>query len=54
MNSIQAPKGSKEDVPGKPGIKNPNTGEVVTPPVDDVTKYGPVDGSNHRDKRNSV
>ena len=39
-----APKGSKEDVPGKPGIKNPNTGEVVTPPVDDVTKYGPVDG----------
>ena len=34
-----APKGSKEDVPGKPG-----TGEVVTPPVDDVTKYGPVDG----------
>ncbi|MEN1993047.1 G5 domain-containing protein, partial [Staphylococcus hominis] len=23
---------------------NPNTGEVVTPPVDDVTKYGPVDG----------
>ena len=28
----------------KPGIKNPNTGEVVTPPVDDVTKYGPVDG----------
>ena len=24
--------------------KNPDTGEVVTPPVDDVTKYGPVDG----------
>ena len=22
----------------------PDTGEVVTPPVDDVTKYGPVDG----------
>ena len=21
-----------------------DTGEVVTPPVDDVTKYGPVDG----------
>ena len=38
-----APKGS-EEVPGKPGIKNPDTGEVVTPPVDDVTKYGPVDG----------
>uniref|UniRef100_UPI0034DAFA54 G5 domain-containing protein n=1 Tax=Staphylococcus epidermidis TaxID=1282 RepID=UPI0034DAFA54 len=27
-----------------PGVKNPDTGEVVTPPVDDVTKYGPVDG----------
>ncbi|WP_049417317.1 E domain-containing protein, partial [Staphylococcus hominis] len=40
-----APKGSKEDVPGKPGIKNPETGETVTPPVDDVTKYGPVDDS---------
>ncbi|HDA1950834.1 TPA: E domain-containing protein, partial [Staphylococcus aureus] len=39
-----APKGSQEDVPGKPGVKNPDTGEVVTPPVDDVTKYGPVDG----------
>ncbi|WP_427916190.1 E domain-containing protein, partial [Staphylococcus epidermidis] len=25
-------------------LKNPDTGEVVTPPVDDVTKYGPVDG----------
>ena len=25
-----APKGSKEEVPGKPGIKNPDTGEVVT------------------------
>ncbi|MGW9920528.1 E domain-containing protein, partial [Staphylococcus hominis] len=33
-----APKGSEEEVPGKPGIKNPDTGEVVTPPVDDVTK----------------
>ncbi|MEB7329474.1 E domain-containing protein, partial [Staphylococcus haemolyticus] len=32
-----APKGSEEEVPGKPGIKNPDTGEVVTPPVDDVT-----------------
>ncbi len=39
-----APKGSEENVPGKPGVKNPDTGEVVTPPVDDVTKYGPVDG----------
>ncbi|MGW9991718.1 surface rod structure-forming protein G/lectin family protein, partial [Staphylococcus hominis] len=32
---------STEEVPGKPGIKNPDTGEVVTPPVDDVTKHGP-------------
>ena len=31
-------------MPGKPGIKNPETGEVVTPPVDDVTKHGPVAG----------
>ena len=45
-----APKGSKEDVPGKPGIKNPETGETVTPPVDDVTKYGPVDGDPIVDK----
>ena len=44
MNSIQTHRKVEEDVPGKPGIKNPNTGEVVTPPVDDVTKYGPVDG----------
>ena len=44
MNSIQTHRKVAEDVPGKPGIKNPNTGEVVTPPVDDVTKYGPVDG----------
>ncbi|MCD8823833.1 plasmin-sensitive LPXTG-anchored glycoprotein Pls, partial [Mammaliicoccus sciuri] len=33
-----------EEVPGKPGIKNPDTGEVVTPPVDDVTKHGPKAG----------
>ncbi|WP_225973937.1 E domain-containing protein, partial [Staphylococcus epidermidis] len=39
-----APKGSQDNEPGKPGVKNPDTGEVVTPPVDDVTKYGPVDG----------
>ena len=45
-----APKGSEEEVPGKPGIKNPDTGEVVTPPVDDVTKYGPVDGDPIVDK----
>ncbi|WP_460996633.1 E domain-containing protein, partial [Staphylococcus aureus] len=33
-----------EEVPGKPGIKNPETGKVVTPPVDDVTKHGPKAG----------
>ena len=45
MNLIRnAPKGSQTTQPGKPGVKNPDTGEVVTPPVDDVTKYGPVDG----------
>ena len=38
-----APKGSQEDVPGKPELKI-LIHEVVTPPVDDVTKYGPVDG----------
>ena len=44
MNLIQTHrKGSEEEVPGKPGIKI-QIQEVVTPPVDDVTKYGPVDG----------
>ena len=43
MNLIQTRKVAKKSS-GKPGIKNPDTGEVVTPPVDDVTKYGPVDG----------
>ncbi|MCD8772277.1 E domain-containing protein, partial [Mammaliicoccus sciuri] len=38
------PVGETEEVPGKPGIKNPDTGEVVTPPVDDVTKHGPKAG----------
>ncbi|MCJ0922133.1 plasmin-sensitive LPXTG-anchored glycoprotein Pls, partial [Mammaliicoccus sciuri] len=28
------PENGTEEVPGKPGIKNPDTGEVVTPPVD--------------------
>ncbi|WP_257009542.1 E domain-containing protein, partial [Staphylococcus epidermidis] len=40
-----APVDSKTEVPGKPGVKNPDTGEVVTPPVDDVTKYGPKVGN---------
>ncbi|MCG1652973.1 E domain-containing protein, partial [Staphylococcus epidermidis] len=45
-----APKDSVEEIPGKPGVKNPDTGEEVTPPVDDVTKYGPVDGDPIIDK----
>ncbi|GJF57794.1 hypothetical protein SA19103_19340 [Staphylococcus argenteus] len=40
------PTGEKEEVPGKPGIKNPETGDVVRPPVDSVTKYGPVKGDS--------
>ncbi|HGO1493236.1 TPA: G5 domain-containing protein, partial [Staphylococcus aureus] len=40
------PIGEKEEVPGKPGIKNPETGDVVRPPVDSVTKYGPVKGDS--------
>ncbi|MEB6200190.1 E domain-containing protein, partial [Mammaliicoccus sciuri] len=38
------PVGETEEVPGTPGVKNPNTGEIVTPPVDSVTKHGPVPG----------
>ncbi|WP_279389811.1 E domain-containing protein, partial [Mammaliicoccus sciuri] len=38
------PVGETEEVPGKPGIKNPETGVIVTPPVDSVTKHGPVPG----------
>ncbi|MCD8802974.1 E domain-containing protein, partial [Mammaliicoccus sciuri] len=38
------PPNETEEVPGKPGIKNPDTGEIVTPPVDSVTKHGPVPG----------
>ncbi|CAC7061866.1 LPXTG-motif cell wall anchor domain-containing protein [Staphylococcus aureus] len=40
------PTGEKEEVPGKPGIKNPETGDVVRPPVDSVTKYGSVKGDS--------
>ncbi|PNZ09276.1 hypothetical protein CD113_12265, partial [Staphylococcus simiae] len=39
------PTDSTEEHPGKPGVKNPETGEVVTPPVDDVTKHGPKTGT---------
>ena len=47
MNLIQTHrKVAKRTFQVKPGVKNPDTGEVVTPPVDDVTKYGPVDGDS--------
>ncbi|AYU54291.1 E domain-containing protein [Staphylococcus debuckii] len=39
------PAGETQEVPGKPGVKNPVTGEVVTPPVDTVIKHGPVEGT---------
>ncbi|WP_275590294.1 E domain-containing protein [Mammaliicoccus sp. P-M59] len=38
------PVGTSKEVPGRPGVKNPDTGEIVTPPVDSVTKRGPVPG----------
>ncbi len=34
-----------EKVPGKPGIKNPDTGKVIEEPVDDVIKHGPKTGT---------
>ncbi len=34
-----------EKIPGKPGVKNPETGEVIVPPVDDVIKHGPKAGT---------
>ncbi|PYE05203.1 surface rod structure-forming protein G, partial [Staphylococcus sp. AtHG25] len=46
----EAPKDSVEEIPGKPGVKNPDTKEEITLPVDDVTKYGPVDGDPIVDK----
>ncbi|WP_408607253.1 E domain-containing protein [Mammaliicoccus stepanovicii] len=39
------PVDTTEEKPGKPGVKNPDTGEVVVPPVDDVTKVGPKTGT---------
>ncbi|MEO4336198.1 E domain-containing protein, partial [Staphylococcus aureus] len=35
------PTDQTEKVPGKPGIKNPDTGKVIEEPVDDVIKHGP-------------
>ncbi|MEJ7172514.1 E domain-containing protein, partial [Staphylococcus capitis] len=43
-----APVDSKEDIPGKPGIKNPETGETVKEPKDSITKYGPKAGEPER------
>ena len=37
-----APKGKEEKFQVKQVASNPDTGETVTPPVDGVTKYGPV------------
>ncbi|WP_258311424.1 E domain-containing protein, partial [Staphylococcus aureus] len=34
-----------EKVPGKPGIKNPDTGKVIEEPVDDVIRHGPKTGT---------
>ncbi|MBE2132612.1 E domain-containing protein, partial [Staphylococcus argenteus] len=39
------PTDQTEKVPGKPGIKNPDTGKVIEEPVDDVTKHGPKTGT---------
>ncbi|OZW75974.1 surface protein G, partial [Staphylococcus aureus] len=39
------PTGETEKVPGKPGIKNPDTGKVIEEPVDDVIKHGPKTGT---------
>ena len=46
MNLIQTHRkvNAKKDVPVNQELKILILGEVVTPPVDDVTKYGPVDG----------
>ena len=44
MFDPNAPVDSKEDIPGKPGIKNPETGEIVKEPKDSITKYGPKAG----------
>ena len=38
---------NKRMLPGKPGIKIQKQ-EKLTPPVDGVTKYGPVDGVDCR------
>ncbi|HFU7136437.1 TPA: LPXTG-anchored surface protein SasG [Staphylococcus aureus] len=39
------PTDQTEKVPGKPGIKNPDTGKVIEEPVDDVIKQGPKTGT---------
>ncbi len=40
-----SPTDQTEKVPGKPGIKNPDTGKVIEEPVDDVIKHGPKTGT---------
>ncbi|MEW7699589.1 G5 domain-containing protein [Staphylococcus aureus] len=39
------PTDQTEKIPGKPGIKNPDTGKVIEEPVDDVIKHGPKTGT---------
>ncbi|WP_398574619.1 E domain-containing protein, partial [Staphylococcus epidermidis] len=41
-------KGREEEVGGKAGVKNGDRGEVVRGGVDDVRKYGGVDGDGIR------
>ncbi|WP_313956364.1 E domain-containing protein, partial [Staphylococcus epidermidis] len=41
-------KGREEEVGGKGGVKNGDRGEVVRGGVDDVRKYGGVDGDGIR------
>ena len=45
-----APKVAKRTFQVNQELKS-DTGEVVTPPVDDVTKYGPVDGDRLRQRK---
>ncbi|WP_418896050.1 E domain-containing protein [Staphylococcus aureus] len=45
----------RKKVPGKPGIKNPDTGKVIEEPVDDVIKHGPKNRhTRNENSRNTV
>ena len=47
---IQTHRKVAKKVPGVNQVSKSDTGEVVTPPVDDVTKYGQLMAINHRKK----